>query len=170
MQTEIIREKKWFVVGMSFYGDPFTQAAGWSEDNEIGLLWKRFSAFADQRGDEIAHQVHPGTLLEIHIETDHTKEQGLFEVFVGAQVARLDSVPLVCSVKVLPATEYALCTLQGSEITSDWGKLIYQDWLPSSGYRPAHAYMIQSYDARFRGLDCIDESVLDVYIPVEKAG
>lgn len=170
MQTKIISEGQWLVVGMSFYGDPFTQASGWSEDNEIGLLWKRFSAFVDRHGDKIKCQVTPGTFLEIHVESEETSEKGLFEVFVGARVDRLDDVPLVCTVKVLPATDYALCTLQGQEITSDWGQLIYHDWLPSSGYRPLHPYLIQSYDARFKGLDRVDESVLNAYIPVEKAG
>ena len=35
MQMRIIREKPWFVVGMSFYRDPFAQASGWSQDNEL---------------------------------------------------------------------------------------------------------------------------------------
>jgi predicted transcriptional regulator YdeE len=170
MDARVISAGEWLVVGMSFFGDPFSAASGWSEENEIGLLWKRFSAFYDQNPDAIKYIVDPGVMLEIHLWTEETEEKGLSEVFVGARVEKLEDVPLGCVVKVLPATEYVVLTLVGKQITSDWGKLIYQDWMATSGYRSTHQYMIECYDERFKGLDRIQESVLDAYVPVEKTG
>jgi AraC family transcriptional regulator len=168
MDVRVVKAEEWLVVGMSFYGDPFVEASGWDEGNEIGLLWRRFSAFLAERGDSLRHVPEPGVALEIHISTDETAQKGLFEVFTGVRVTELERVPLECAVKVLPATEYAVFTLYGQEITSDWHQMIYQDWMPSSGYRPSGSYSIQRYDERFKGVDQIAGSVLDVYIPVER--
>ena len=168
MDPKIISEQEWIVVGMGFYGDPFSQASGWSEDNEIGLLWQRFFAFFEAQGEAIKHVVDPEAMLEIHVETVESQEKGLFEVFVGMRVARLEEVPLECTVKMLPATEYVVFTLVGEEIVSDWGKMM-QDWMEASGYQRAHKYGIQCYDRRFKGLDKVKDSMLDVYIPVFKA-
>ncbi|MCP4544362.1 MAG: GyrI-like domain-containing protein [Chloroflexi bacterium] len=169
MDPKIVTAKEWLVVGMSFYGDPFSQTTGWSEDNEIGLLWKRFFAFHGQNADAIKHIAESNALLEIHIETEETPEKGLFEVFIGVRVEKLEDVPIECVVKILPATQYAVFTLQAEEITSDWSKLIYFDWIPASGYYVSHQYGIQYYDHRFKGLDKIEESMLDVYVPIEKS-
>ena len=168
MDPKMVTAGEWRVVGMSFYGDPFSQASGWSEDNEIGLLCKRFIAFHTQHAGAIRHVADPNAMLEIHIETKQTQERGLSEVFVGVRVEKLEDVPIECVVKVLPATEYAVFTLRGAEITSDWSKLIYGDWMPSSGYCASYKYGIEYYDQRFKGVDQIEESILDVYIPVKK--
>jgi AraC family transcriptional regulator len=165
MEPRVVKEQVWIVVGMGFYGDPFSQAAGWSEDNEIGLLWQRFSALFEKQGGGIKHAADPEAMLEIHVETEESGEKGLFEVFVGMRVERLEDVPLECTVKILPATEYAVFTLEGEEIISDWGKMM-QDWMTESGYRQAHKYGVQYYDRRFKGLDKVKDSMLDVYVPV----
>ena len=39
-------------------------------------------------------------------------------------------------------------------------------WLPASGYESAHDYLIELYDQRFKGLENLAESELDVYVPV----
>ena len=169
MDPRIVTADEWLVVGMSFYGDPFSQASGWSEDNEIGLLWQRFIAFHSANPGAIRHIAEPSAVVEIHIETEESREKGLFEVFVGARVQRLEDVPLECTVKTLPATQYLVFTLKGKEITSDWSKLPYFNWIPSSGYVVSHPYGFQYYDERFKGLDRIEESALDVYVPVKKA-
>ena len=165
MNPKIAVEKEWLVVGMSFYGDPFSQASGWSEDNEIGLLWKRFMA-SDLAA--IKHRTTPDTFLEIHIETRETATKGVYEVFVGAQVNKLEDVPVECVVKVLPAAQYAVFTLEGQQIVSDWSNML-RDWMASSGYVRSHKYFIQLYDPRFKGMDRIDESALDAYIPIARS-
>jgi predicted transcriptional regulator YdeE len=167
MDVKILTSQEFLVVGMSFYGDPVSQVSGWSEDNEIGILWKRFLAFNSKNDAAIKHRVDPDALLEIHIYTKETTEKGVFEVFVGAMVDNLEDVPVECVVKILPATQYAVFTLKGKQITSDWGRMIYHDWMPSSGYCQSHEYVIQYYDQRFKGLDKIEESMLDAYVPVK---
>ena len=167
MDAKIVTADEWLVVGMSFYGDPFSHAAGWSEDNEIGRLWQRFMSFVNQHHEAIQQPVNPGAMLEIHIYTEETMEKGFFEVFAGVQVAQLADVPLACVVKVLPPATYAVFTLRGQQITSDWSKTL-NDWLTASGYGRSHPYLIQSYDERFKGMDKIEESEIEAYIPVKK--
>jgi hypothetical protein len=36
------------LAGLSFFGDPFAQSAGWTEENEIGRLWTRFMRLRDE--------------------------------------------------------------------------------------------------------------------------
>ena len=168
MDVKIIEAPAWYVIGMGFYGDPFDKMSGWQDGNEIGRLWQRFIDFFEQDPTQIKHRLHPEALLEIHRWDEVSMQTGAIDVFVGAAVARLEEVPLACTIKALPATQYAICTLVGEQITSDWNALIYQDWLASSGYRNAYDYNIQYYDERFKGVDQIADSILDVYVPVKK--
>ena len=168
MQPKIIASPKLTLVGMDFFGDPFSTASAWSEENEIGKLWRRLMQFLDSKADTVKHKVNPSVGFEVHIETDETKSTGEREVFVGIEVSELEDVPLELVVKVLPPTKYALFTLKGAEITSDWGKWIYQDWLPQSGFKSHYNYLIERYDERFKGLEGeeLEESELDVLVPI----
>jgi AraC family transcriptional regulator len=154
------------VVGMNFYGDPFETDVGWTEGNQIGRLWQRFMAFYERRGNEIANVRYADVMLEIHIWGDDTQVTGEFDVFVGVEVTEMAQIPVPLLVKVLPATTYAIFTLEGDEITGDWARSIYQGWMVEHGYRPAYPYAIQWYDPRFKGLDDVAASQLDVYVPV----
>ncbi|MCP4136237.1 MAG: GyrI-like domain-containing protein [bacterium] len=170
MIPTIISENSIFVVGMSFYGDPFNTFSGWSEENEIGLLWKRFMQFFASNPGAIKHIKDDKVFLELHIETSETAEKGIYEVFIGTIVEKIEDIPLPCSVKQLPATEYAIFTLKGKEIFSDWEQNILGKWLNSSQYESAHKFGMQYYDNRFKGMDNLEESELDVYVPVKKPG
>jgi len=46
---------------------------------------------------------------------------------------------------------------------------IESEWLPLAEYEMAGDFEFQYYDERFKGVDKIDESLLDVYIPVVNA-
>ncbi len=168
MQPRIVETKSITLIGMSFYGDPFDTHAGWDEDNQIGLLWKRFMGFLG-KNQLIGALMRAGAFYEVHICGEETNEKGLFEVFVGVEfeVEQLKSVPAELSIKNLPATQYAVFTFQGQEIIADWEKII-QDWLLTSGYQSAGSYNFQYYTERFKGMDRLDESVLDVYAPIRK--
>jgi predicted transcriptional regulator YdeE len=166
MEVKIVEKDQMLLVGMSFFGDPFKSSAGWTEENEIGRLWVRFMAFLENQGARIQHIEGHEVSYEVHIEHDETQEKGEYEVFVGLEVTQLQDVPIELLVKVLPPTAYAVFTLEGEEITSDWHQMIHRDWLPESSYRIAHDYAIERYDPRFKGLDRIAESLLEVYIPV----
>lgn len=168
LQPVISDIKQITLIGMSFYGDPFDTHDGWDEENEIGRLWKRFGSILSQNSAVDLNFLNQGVGYEVHIYHPETPEKGLFEVFVGMEVERIENVPVQLSVKVLPATQYAVFTLTGEEITSDW-EMIIEGWLPASGYRNPYAYNFQYYDERFKGVDNIAESTLDVYIPIQKA-
>lgn len=167
LQPEITGIKQITLIGMSFYGDPFDTHRGWDEENEIGRLWTRFGSSLKQNSAVDLHFINPSVGYEVHINHPETPEKGLFEVFVGMEVAHIENVPVQLSVKVLPATQYAVFTLKGEEITSDW-EMIYEEWLPASGYHCPHGYNFQYYDERFKGVNNIAESTLDVYVPIEK--
>lgn len=156
------------MAGMSFFGDPFDTHAGWDEDNQIGILWKRLFAYLEHH-PEAKRLLDGSQWYEVHLYGPLTNEKGLLEVFVGVEFdpARISELPAELSVKHLPAVQYAVFTLSGSQISGDWEKLI-MDWMPGSGYESGGNYGLQLYDQRFKGVDHLDESVLDVYIPVKK--
>lgn len=167
IQPVVCGKKQIVLVGMSFYGDPFDSRAGWDDQNEIGHLWTRFMKFLSSHQSEIDAKSPP--FYEVHIYTAETREIGKFEVFVGMEVdlTKIKMFPVELCLKVLPETQYAIFTFRGEEITTDWEKTL-QDWLTTSGYASPYTYNFQYYDDRFKGLDRIGESVLDVYIPVVK--
>ena len=170
MEPKIIEKGQMLLLGFSFYGDPFSTSAGWTEENEIGRLWQRFMTYLEKNAHRIKHVTNSQVCYEVHLETEETAQKGHYEVFVGLEIDRLEDVPVQVLLKTLPPTTYAVFTLEGQQITSDWPNTIYRHWLPGSGYQAGHSYMVQVYDQRFKGLDKLDESVMDVLVPIQKAG
>ncbi len=171
MEPKFITCEQLTLVGFSFYGDPFRLSPGWTEENEIGLLWQRFMVYMAQHGTQLNDWVtNPTIAYEVHIYNEETQTTGLFEVFVGVELADVARSPLDTVIKVLPATQYAVFTLRGSAIVGDWPLAIYGEWLPHSGYELAHQFHIQYHDGSFKGFDRLDESSLDVYVPVKRRG
>ncbi len=167
MEPVITQKSEIKIVGMSFFGDPFETSDAWTEENQIGRLWQRFMRYFQQNADAIKHTTPDNALYEVHIYYPETMEKGLFEVFVGVKVDQLEAVPLDLVVKILPASEYAIFTLTGNQIASDWDMEI-EEWLSRSEYQRNHPFSFQYYDKRFKGVDRINESILDIYLPVEK--
>lgn len=165
MQPTLLHKPEIILVGMSFYGDPFDSSGEWMEENHIGRTWKRLMACLTQHGEAIQHQVSPGVAYEVHIYGEETMTEGRFEVFVGVAVERLDALPVNVVAKILPATQYAVFTFEGEAILSDWVMHIDQ-WLMQAGLERAHLYSVQYYDERFKGMDRIAESTLEVWMPV----
>ena len=165
MEPTLVEKGQILLLGVNFFGDPFTMT-GWTEDNEIHRLWKRLEAFLGQNLERVNIK-NPGVGYEVWSSDEETARKGLFDIFAGVEIENLDDVPVELLVKVLPPTQYAVFTFQGEEITSDWPRLIYQEWLPNSGYALAYQYNFQYYDKRFKGVDKIAESVIDVYVPVK---
>jgi predicted transcriptional regulator YdeE len=166
MEPRIVETQQMLLVGFSFFGDPFEMAGGWSEENEIGRTWTRFMSFLEKHRASIKHVVTDAVAYEVHVHHEETAQTGEFEVFVGLEVEDLEDVPVQLTVKVLPPATYAAFTLHGEQIVSDWSKMVFAEWLPQAGYEGDHSHSIQRYDERFKGLDPIDESVLEIYIPV----
>jgi len=156
------------LVGMSFYGDPFSLRGGWDGENEIGRVWARFMKYLGEKEDLLKGIIYPDAFYEVHIYNEETIEKGVFEVFVGARLKKIKAIPLELLVKTLPASQYACFTFEGEEISSDWHMSI-DKWIAEAGYQRAHSFSMQYYDDRFKGVDKISESILDVYMPVKLA-
>ena len=170
MEPTIIESGPTMLAGMVFYGDPFAGGEGWSQENEIGRLWGRFNRFWDDRQADIRHVVDGSVGFELHVEPVEYAETKCFYVMVGVEISDLAGLPLELSVKVLPAGTYAVFTLRGPEITSNWPDAIYKGWLPGSGYEEAHKFTVERYDGeRFKGVQD-PESELDIWVPVKKKG
>lgn len=163
MEPKIVEKGKITLVGMVFYGDPFKEQKGWSSENEIGKLWKRFAP----KEKTIKNRVEEAA-YEVHIEPEEYEQTKNYYVFVGIEVNKIDDLPLEMFVKVLPPSKYAVFTIKGKEITSNWPDMIYKEWLPKSGYEEAHRFTIEHYDERFKGTDN-PESELDIYVPIKPA-
>jgi predicted transcriptional regulator YdeE len=166
VEPQLIDKDQIILVGLSFFGDPFKFSGGWTEENEIGRLWQRFMTYLGEAGQQIRH-AKTGGFYELHIDHPEMERTGEYEVFVGLEVDRLEDVPVRLSIKILPPTQYAVFTLVGQEIVADWSAEM-QAWLTHSGYQRAYTYGFQYYDERFKGMEQIDESVLDMYVPVCK--
>jgi len=167
MKAEIIEKPTMLLVGFNFFGDPFRSYSGWSEENEIGRLWKRWMAYLENAQPDLRHIRSPGVMYELHVYHAETLQTGEFEVFAGVEVTQLENLPPEVVVKLLPESRYAVFTLAGQEITADSPWIMDSEWLPALGVRRRTTYIIQCYDARFKGTDAIDESELDVYVPLE---
>jgi predicted transcriptional regulator YdeE len=167
METELVSLNSLLLGGLCFYGDPISTKGGWDSENEIGKTWSRFSQFLTQN-QERPYSTHGRYMYEVHIYGIETRSKGYFEVFVGEEVNNAQS-PITLSSKFIPAADYLKITLIGNEITGDWWhKLDTEIMLPSGSQRNS-AYLIQAYDERFKGMDRIEDSILVVYIPIEKA-
>lgn len=164
MEPTIVAHGPLTLVGFSFFGDPFRLHGGWTEENEIGRLWARFRTYCERHPDGIP-TARNDAAYEVHLTHDDTERTGEYEVFVGVAVEDLAVAPVETVVKILPAATYAVFTLTGDEIGTDWPRAIGA-WMAQAGYDRAYPYGFQYYDARFKGLEHMAESVLDVYVPI----
>jgi predicted transcriptional regulator YdeE len=165
MKPRIVDRERIVLAGFSFFGDPFAESRGCTQENEIGRLWNRlFTYLTDHRGS-LPQGADDSLAYEVHVECDETASKGYREVFVGIEVGTLDEIPVELLVKALPPSQYVVFTLQGEHIASDWSRMI-SDWMAANGYTAAHRYGFQLYDRRFKGLDNLEASELDVYLPI----
>jgi predicted transcriptional regulator YdeE len=169
MEPDVVERGPINLLGFGFFGDPFRISAGWTEENEIGRLWQRFMAYVVDHPSRIQHASASARAFEVHIEHEETARTGEYEVFVGLEVERLEDMPVQLTAKVLPPATYAVFTLQGEQITSDWHSLVIAQWMAKEGYESAHPFGFQRYDERFKGLDQIEDSVLEAWVPIRRA-
>ncbi len=167
MEPKIVTLDELLLVGMSFYGDPFAKSSGWSEENEIGLLWRRLKISLEKNPDAIKHRTQADVCYEVWTISEETEKKGMYEIFVGTAVRRLENIPVQFLIKQLPATQYAMFTLKGDDISSDWEKEIYQGWLSNSKYQTSYNFNFQYHDHRFKGINELKDSELDVYVPIK---
>jgi predicted transcriptional regulator YdeE len=162
MKPEILEKRKITLVGMDFYGNPFQSGEAWSTGNAIGQLWQRFNDFYEKKKGLIKNLAsESGYELWIDFEGEEDNKY----IFVGVEVGKLAEPPLELVARILPETRYAVYTLKGDDIKSDWpSKLL--NWVSEAGLEQSYTYIIEYYDpARFKGMDNSD-SELDIYVPV----
>lgn len=166
MEIELVELDAMLLGGMSFYGDPLSTKGGWDEENEIGRTWKRFMEYINCNQDR-SYTIHESCFYELHIYNENTPKNGHFQVFVGEKV-NTGELPVQLDSKYIPSSQYLKITLRGKEIISDWWYEIEKEIIPSRNLRRNYQYIIQAYDHRFKGMDKINDSELDAYIPVER--
>ena len=165
MKAKTTDKKKIILVGMDFYGNLYEKAGGWSEQNAIGQLWNRFNSFYAKKKDSIKHLVSESG-YELWVDFEGEEDQKDNYIFVGLEVDMLDDLPLELVARILPESRYAVYTLKGDEIKSDWPSRVVSQWLPEAVLEQSFTYIIEYYDSqRFKGLDNAD-SELDIYVPV----
>jgi predicted transcriptional regulator YdeE len=168
MEPKLVEKETMMLAGFSFFGNPFATKDPWSVENEIGKLWQRFMSFTGQNPSTMGHIFdQKGVFCEVHLLHPGSTETGEYEVFVGAEISQLKDLPVEFVLKVLPASLYVVFTISGEQINSDWHQMIYQEWMPQAGYTSAYPFSYQYYDHRFKGVNNLADSVLDVYIPIK---
>jgi predicted transcriptional regulator YdeE len=171
LDARIVERGRILLVGMSFYGDPFARASAWDEENEIGSLWKRFSAYLSAHPSAIGGRADRGERwYELHIALPETAKTGRYEVFSGVEVCGLESIPIECSAKILPAADYAVVTVRGGEMSGDWMGRLFSVVVPDLGRAAAPGFSFELYDSRFKGMDKLMESELEYWIPLLAGG
>ncbi len=170
MEPKIIQRDQFIIVGMVYYGNPFHAAEVSPDQNEVGKLWGRFNTYYGNNPQGFKEEVNPKVAWELHITTDEYEETKEYYVMVGVEVSKIDGLPLPTFTKVLPAGQYAVFTLKGEEMASNWGDAIYKEWLPSSDYEEAYQCTIERYDEdTFKGWGDPDSEV-EIWIPVKAKG
>lgn len=165
MKYELIQMNELKMSGFVFYGDPFSTRAGWDGENEIGKLWKRFITYVTS--EEKNFKMSGSFIYEVHIYNIDTKDTGNFEVFVGAP-ALSERISYELSTKHFEASQYLHFTLTGPEIMSDWWQTLDTQILPELKLKKSYPYILQRYDERFKGINEINASEMEVLIPVEE--
>jgi predicted transcriptional regulator YdeE len=167
MDLKIVNLDQIILAGVSFFGDPFETSNVWMAENQIGRLWQRWMAYLENLQPEVGSVINKDVGYEVHIRGEETEKTGFYEVFVGMEVLEVEKVPVELLIKVLPKSTYAVLTLHGSQIMADWDDEIGQ-WLKQNKYQAAFPFMFQYYDERFKGMDLIEESEIDFYVPIKK--
>jgi AraC family transcriptional regulator len=166
MKPKIIEEKEIILVGMDFYGNPYEKAGGWSEQNAIGELWKKFSGVSENKKRSIKHLVSDSG-YEVWIDSEGEKDSKNKYIFVGVEVAKLEDLPLEFVARIMPKTKYAVFTMKMPDIKAEGIKMLWNKWLPETGLKTSFNYMIEYYDnQRFKGMNNPD-SEIDFMVPIQ---
>lgn len=163
---EKVHQDPIILLGLDFYGDPFSNSSWWSEENEIGQLWHRFyKSFMPVR-EKFQPYLINNAYYEMHIMNQDYKEKGHYEIFVGIQINDLPEDTLHYLVKKIKAQAFVKVCLSGEEILSDYYPELERQCVDLFGMKLSQEFMIQTYDERFKGMDKINESEMDVFVPL----
>ncbi|MBW7882052.1 MAG: AraC family transcriptional regulator [Caldilineaceae bacterium] len=150
-EAKIVTKPAFKVAGLLYHGRP--------EGNAIPTLWERFAA----RMGELHDAVHPEVCYGAGDNMD--EQTGEFDYLAACEVKQTAELPEGMVGWEIPAATYAVFTTTLPAIGKTFEE-IYNQWLPSSGYRRASGPEFEYYDARFDPND--PNSIFELYIPVEK--
>lgn len=168
MDPQIITMDSVTLWGVSFFGDPFARSAGWTEENEIGLLWKRFIELCETHREELPPGAPDRVAYELHIPHPNTGDTGDYEVFVGYPSASnaCAVAPVEFLAKTIPGGAVALFTIGGGEIADMACFAQAEQWVEHCGRERRGRWIFNRYDERFRGMDRLDESTIELGFPL----
>ena len=149
MEPKIVRKDPITLVGMVSYG------------GDIGRLWDAFTA-----NDHLINHTFGEVGYELHAYSKHSSPGDPYHIFVGVEVEKIENLPEIMFVKILPACEYAVFTHRLADEGYEGANEPINNWLETGPYERAYYFDMQVYDARFKGPENPD-SELDFYIPVK---
>jgi predicted transcriptional regulator YdeE/DNA-binding transcriptional MerR regulator len=151
-EAKIVQLDSFLVVGMPYLGK--------NENNEIAQLWQEFIP----RIPEIRH-IAPGAEISYGICSPHPS--GLIDYIAALPVTSLEDTPSGMVGKEIPAQTYVLFPAYGLADIGPTYRMILEEWLPVSGYKPVEAADFEYYPETFNPDD--SRSVVYIYFPVQKA-
>jgi AraC family transcriptional regulator len=149
MEPKIVRKDQIKLVGMASYG------------GDIGRLWDALTAnnhLITHAVGEVGYELHAYSMCSSPGDPIH--------IFVGVEVKKIENLPEIMFVKILPACEYAVFTHSLADGGYQGANQLIDHWLETGLYERAYDFDLQVYDARFKGPGNPD-SELDFYIPVK---
>jgi AraC family transcriptional regulator len=141
--------------------DPITLAGMVSYGGDIGRLWEAFSA-----NDHLIRHTVGEVGNELHAYSKDFSPGDPYPIFVGVEVSKIEALPEIMFVKILPGCEYAVFTHRLTDGGYAGLNETIEKWLETGPYERAYNFDLQVYDARFKGPEDPD-SELDFYIPVK---
>ncbi|WP_172844488.1 AraC family transcriptional regulator [Tumebacillus algifaecis] len=140
------------------------------QGNNIPAFWQRY--IREGLGHTIPNPIN--TDVEYGVCVDYNSETGDCSYLIGMEVAEAPTLPegSELAYRVIPAASYAVFTTAPvsdenfpETIQRTWGA-IFDEWLPTSGYKVATTPDFELYDER-----CAipDAKQMDIYLPIEKA-
>lgn len=120
--------------------------------------WRRFEALGTLPG-QIGSTAY-GAMCQTQ------PEQRKLEYMCAVEVEDLKALPADLGRMRVPKARYAVFTHEGNvaDIASTW-QAIWQEWLPTSGQRPANTPDFERYDERFDAKT--GSGIVEIWFPVE---
>ena len=153
MEPKMIDLEPLKLVGVAFYGNP--------EGGKFGKAWDRFFKLENR----VARRVNQKTCYGVEIYGPEFFQENQWTYFPAVAVSSLEEIPESMLGKSIPAATYAVFTVTGRLAKiGEMFKYAYMEWIPASQYEVAHMFDFELYDERYHG--DVDDSVVDIYIPV----
>ena len=134
---------------------------GWSGSTELERLRDRYRRTLEVAPSAASRLVDPGVVYEVSRQDDDSARTGLFELFVGQEVAPGSEVAVELCLKRIPGGRHAVFGLRGEEGESDWLGWVAGEWLPRSPYELAGRYVIER-----RRCGPLSDAEVEILVPV----